>query len=252
MISRTIPPHGPVSYRAGAHLARTSAVGESHTLIPGWKRALDITVVLLTSPAWLPLMILLTLWVKTVSRGPVFFRQKRIGYHGRVFMMLKFRSMKVNSETLSHEDHCEKLIKSNRPMTKLDATDKRIIFGGSVLRAIGLDELPQIFNVLRGEMSIVGPRPCLPGEYAYYDSRQRQRVVAPPGLTGYWQVNGKNNTTFNKMIDLDLEYSKRMCVLLDLWIIVLTVPALVGQLIQAKFRGPRAAAAQPSQGRDGR
>lgn len=115
-------------------------------------------------------------------------------------------------------------------MTKLDlAGDPRLITGGRFLRASGLDELPQIFNVLRGEMSLVGPRPCLPHEFARYGLWQQERVNAPPGLTGFWQVNGKNKTTFSEMIAMDIFYARNMSVWLDLQIILKTIPALVEQ-----------------------
>jgi exopolysaccharide production protein ExoY len=115
-------------------------------------------------------------------------------------------------------------------MTKLDAKhDPRVIPLGSVLRATGLDELPQLINVLRGEMSIVGPRPCVAYEYAMYEAWQKRRFDAVPGLTGLWQVSGKNRTTFHQMINLDIEYSERANLWLDLKIIFKTVPALVQQ-----------------------
>ena len=115
------------------------------------------------------------------------------------------------------------------PMTKLDANDDRIIFGGRFLRATGLDELPQIFNVLRGEMSLVGPRPCTPLEFEKYEGRERERVEAAPGLTGYWQVNGKNRTTFQEMIEMDLFYARNTSVRFDLWIVAKTPAALFEQ-----------------------
>ena len=112
-------------------------------------------------------------------------------------------------------------------MTKLDAqNDPRLIPMGSLLRATGLDELPQLLNVLRGEMSIVGPRPCLPYEYELYDAQERRRFNAVPGLTGLWQVSGKNRTTFDRMIQLDIEYSERRNLWLDVQIILQTLPAL--------------------------
>ena len=145
-------------------------------------------------------------------------------------MILKFRTMKVNVETQSHERYLEQLIHANRPMTKLDsAGDPRIIPGGRILRATGLDELPQLFNVLRGEMSLVGPRPCTPHEFGRYQKWQQARVDAPPGLTGYWQVNGKNKTTFTEMIDMDIHYTKKMSLWLDLAIMVKTFPALMAK-----------------------
>src|SRR5206468_2550060 len=140
---------------------------------------------------------------KLFSKGPVFFRQERIGYCGRRFSCLKFRSMKVNAETRSHEGYFEKLVKSEIPMIKMDdCGDSRLIPWGKLFRATGLDELPQIFNVLMGEMSLVGPRPCTPHEFQLYLPWQRERINAPPGLTGYWQVNGKNKTTFGEMIKM--------------------------------------------------
>ena len=144
-----------------------TGIAVASSQVPSWKRILDITCILLSLPFWLPVVIFLTLWIKLASPGPIFFRQERVGYRGRRFMILKFRTMKVNVETQSHERHLEQLIHANRPMTKLDASgDPRIIPGGRILRAMGLDELPQLFNVLRGEMSLVGPRPCTPHEFA--------------------------------------------------------------------------------------
>jgi lipopolysaccharide/colanic/teichoic acid biosynthesis glycosyltransferase len=202
---------------------------------PRWKRILDVTCILLTLPVWLPIVFLIVLWIKLVSTGPVFFRQERIGYRANRFMILKFRTMKCNVETAMHELHLEQLIQTDRPMTKLDASgDPRIMRGGRLLRATGLDELPQLINVLRGEMSLVGPRPCTPKEFQRYQPWQRQRVNAAPGLTGYWQVNGKNKTTFTEMIDLDIFYTKNMSLRLDLAIILKTVPAILGQVLDAR------------------
>jgi lipopolysaccharide/colanic/teichoic acid biosynthesis glycosyltransferase len=202
---------------------------------PSWKRILDVTCILVSMPFWLPIVILLTIWIKLASPGPIFFRQERVGHQGRRFMILKFRTMKVNVETQSHERYLEQLINANRPMTKLDSSgDPRIIPGGHILRAMGLDELPQLFNVLRGDMSLVGPRPCTPHEFGRYQVWQQERVCAPPGLTGYWQVNGKNKTTFSEMINMDIFYTKNMSVWLDLTIIVKTFPAVITQLIETR------------------
>jgi lipopolysaccharide/colanic/teichoic acid biosynthesis glycosyltransferase len=133
----------------------------------------------------------------------------------------------LRQETDSHRVHATQLIKSGTAMTKLDARrDPRLIPGGAALRAMGLDEPPQLINVLRGEMSIVGPRPCLPYEYELYEPWQRRRCDAVPGLTGLWQVSGKNRTTFDQMIRLDIEYSQRFSPWLDVTIILKTLPAL--------------------------
>ncbi|PYK93588.1 MAG: hypothetical protein DME40_03325, partial [Verrucomicrobia bacterium] len=171
--------------------------------LPIWKRFIDLAVVTLLFPFWLPVMTLVALWVAVTSPGPIFYRQPRIGFKGRRFMLVKFRTMKVNAETHIHEAYLEHLIISDRPMIKLDATgDPRLILRGKFLRATGLDELPQIFNVLKGEMSLVGPRPCTVLEFERYAPEQRARVNALPGLTGLWQVNGKNRTTFRQMIEM--------------------------------------------------
>jgi lipopolysaccharide/colanic/teichoic acid biosynthesis glycosyltransferase len=204
--------------------------------VPAWKRVLDVVCIVLGMPLWLPVMIFLTVWVKFASPGPIFFRQERVGYRGKRFMILKFRTMKVNVETQSHEQYVDQLIHGNRPMTKLDASgDPRIIAGGRILRAMGLDELPQLINVFRGEMSLVGPRPCTPHEFGRYQGWQQDRVNAPPGLTGYWQVNGKNKTTFTEMIHMDIFYTKNMSLWLDLTIMAKTFPAILVQVIETRF-----------------
>lgn len=203
--------------------------------VPTWKHALDLCCILLTTPAWLPMAVLISVWIKLVSAGPVFFLQERIGLGGKKFLIYKFRSMVPNADTGCHEQHTRQLIGSNRPMVKLDASDRRIIPGGRILRATGLDELPQLFNVMMGTMSLVGPRPCLPREFEHYNVHQRRRIEAPPGLTGYWQVNGKNKTTFAQMIDLDIHYAEHMSPWLDVWIMLRTLPALATQLFELKF-----------------
>jgi lipopolysaccharide/colanic/teichoic acid biosynthesis glycosyltransferase len=201
---------------------------------PGWKAGLDITCILLLLPLWLPLMILLMLVTRIASPGPIFYRQERIGLGGRHFFIWKFRTMKLSAETQTHERYFENLMRVDCPMTKLDAYgDRRLAPFGRVLRASGLDELPQIFNVLHGEMSLVGPRPCTPNEFDHYEPWQRQRVNCLPGLTGYWQVNGKNKTTFREMIALDLFYLKNMSILLDLKIMLRTGTAIAGQLFES-------------------
>jgi exopolysaccharide production protein ExoY len=199
----------------------------------GWKFALDITCILLALPIWAPLMILLVLVTRIASRGPIFYRQERVGLGGKPFLIRKFRTMQASAETQTHEHYFRELMAVDRPMTKLDVYgDPRLAPFGRFLRASGLDELPQIFNVLCGEMSLVGPRPCTPNEFAHYEPWQRERVNGLPGLTGHWQVNGKNKTTFNEMIMMDLFYLKNMSPLLDLKIILKTGAVIAGQLLE--------------------
>lgn len=207
----------------------------SRRRVPGWKASLDLTCILLLLPLWLPLMILLMLATRIASPGPIFYRQKRIGLGGRHFFIWKFRTMRLRAETQIHERYFENLMRVDCPMTKLDAYgDPRLAPLGRVLRASGLDELPQIFNVLQGEMSLVGPRPCTPNEFACYEPWQRQRVNCLPGLTGYWQVNGKNKTTFRQMIEMDLFYLKNVSIGLDLKIMLKTGIVMAGQIFESR------------------
>lgn len=218
--------------------------------IPRWKRVLDCTLILLALPLVLPLMILIGLVIRRNSPGPILFQQQRIGFAGIPFMCLKFRTMHCGAETVSHQGHLQDLINSNAPMTKLDAAgDTRIIPFGKILRSSGLDELPQLINVLRGEMSLVGPRPCVAYEAEKYEAWQRERFNAAPGLTGLWQVSGKNRTTFTRMMQLDIEYTRRKSLWLDLKIIFLTVPALLVQMWemrQARKKAPSRVVTTPT------
>ncbi|MGH7984402.1 MAG: sugar transferase [Candidatus Udaeobacter sp.] len=219
------------------HVASELAATSPHRM-PGWKASLDLTCILFLLPLWLPLMILLMLVTRVASPGPIFYRQKRIGLGGRHFFIWKFRTMRLSAETQTHERYFENLMRVDCPMTKLDAYgDPRLAPFGRILRASGLDELPQIFNVLQGEMSLVGPRPCTPNEFARYEPWQRQRVNCLPGLTGYWQVNGKNKTTFRRMIEMDLFYVKNMSIWLDLKIMLKTGTVMAGQIFESR-QGP--------------
>jgi exopolysaccharide production protein ExoY len=208
--------------------------GEPTRGLPAWKRILDLVLILAVAPGWLLVGAGAALVVIFGSRGPVFFRQRRVGYKGREFTCFKFRTMRVDAEAAPHRNHFHQLMESDVPMTKLDERkDPRLVPLGALLRATGLDELPQLINVLRGEMSLVGPRPCIPYEYERYQPWQRRRFEAVPGLTGLWQVSGKNRTTFNEMIWLDIEYSERMSLWLDLQIILKTFPALWQQCLDS-------------------
>jgi lipopolysaccharide/colanic/teichoic acid biosynthesis glycosyltransferase len=205
--------------------------------VPGWKRTLDVVFILLALPLVLPLAILIGVLIRMVSDGPVLFRQERVGFLGRKFMCFKFRTMFVGAETVAHQGHTQLLMKSKVPMVKLDARgDSRIIPFGLLLRSTGLDELPQLINVLWGEMSMVGPRPCLAYECDEYLPWHWERFNTLPGLTGLWQVNGKNLTTFDEMMQMDIRYTREKTLWLDLAIILKTVPAIVGQVWQARKR----------------
>ena len=199
--------------------------------LPRWKRVLDVTAILMALPLLLPVVICIGVLIRLVSTGPVLFKQERVGYRGGRFMCLKFRTMFCGAETATHQGHLQQLMESDVPMTKMDVKgDSRIIPFGRILRSSGLDELPQLINVLRGEMSLVGPRPCIAYEAAQYLPWQMERFNAVPGLTGLWQVSGKNRTTFTKMIQLDIEYTRTKSLFLDLKIIFKTVPALLVQV----------------------
>lgn len=199
--------------------------------LPAWKRTLDVAFSLAALPALAVLTLLMMIVTRFASPGPVLFRQERVGCQGRRFECFKFRTMTMGADTVVHQAHCRQLIHSNLPMVKMDARrDSRLIPGGWLLRASGLDELPQIFNILRGEMSLVGPRPCLPYEYECYRPAQRERFDALPGLTGLWQVSGKNRTTFEEMVRLDIHYARNKSLWLDFKILLMTVPALLTQI----------------------
>ncbi|MEI6083071.1 MAG: sugar transferase [Verrucomicrobiota bacterium] len=199
--------------------------------VPLWKRVLDVTCILLAVPILVPVALAIIAVIKIGSRGPVLFKQERVGLRGQSFTIFKFRTMTNGADARIHEAHCEQLISSDAPMVKLDAKgDSRLIPGGRLLRAAGLDELAQLLNVLRGEMSLVGPRPCLPAEAAQYLPWHRERFMAVPGLTGLWQVSGKNKTTFSEMMDLDIAYARNPSLGLDLKIMLKTFSAVVQQV----------------------
>ncbi len=203
----------------------------------GWlgstgKRMIDIALSSLALLVLLPLFLLIATAIRLSSRGPVLFRQERIGHLGRPFMFLKFRSMKVSTESTIHREFVRKLINGN-----LDApqngifkiqNDPRVTRVGHFLRKTSLDELPQFWNVLMGEMSLVGPRPPLPYEVEVYDIWHRRRVLeARPGITGLWQVTGRSRTCFNDMVRLDLHYTRSSSLWLDLKILLQTPRAVL-------------------------
>ncbi len=203
--------------------------------VPVWKRALDIACIIVALPVLLPVALTLMVLIKCVSSGSILYLNERVGYRGRRFICFKFRTMKVNADSGIHKQHLAELMRSDAPMVKMDSKgDSRLIPCGSFLRATGLDELPQLLNVLGGQMSLVGPRPCLPYEYENYLPGQKQRFASLPGLTGLWQVSGKNRTTFSEMIALDIQYTKSKSLWLDLKIMLKTFPALMTQVVEVR------------------
>jgi len=202
--------------------------------MPSWKRYLDIFGSLVLLTITMPIFILLSLFIKIMSPGPVFFKQIRIGYKGFPFTFWKFRTMKYDNNQSFHGKHSQSFIKNGDvPMEKLDNRDPRIITGGRVIRKSCIDELPQLWNILRGDMSLVGPRPCIPYEADEYLRWHTHRFDSIPGLSGLWQVSGKNKLTFKQMIRLDIKYSNNMSLWGDLYIIFKTPFAIVKMIWEA-------------------
>ena len=202
--------------------------------IPVWKRAVDTTGSFLLLVLTSPLLLFMALFIKLVSPGPVLFHQTRIGYKGIPFKFWKFRTMKCDNNQSFHGKHAQNfIVKGDIPMEKLDNHDPRIIFGGKVIRKCCVDELPQLWNVLKGDMSLVGPRPCIPYEAKEYLRWHTHRFDVLPGLTGLWQVSGKNKLTFKQMIRLDIQYCQNISFLGDLAIILRTPLAILKMVFEA-------------------
>lgn len=202
---------------------------------PWWKRLLDFYIASMAIIFLSPLYLIIIFYIKITSKGPIFFMQKRVGFKGNVFKMYKFRTMHHDTNIKFHENKMVDAIKSDKAMVKLDKYDPRIFPGGKLLRASSIDELPQLFNILKGEMSIVGPRPCIPYEAEAYMRWHRHRFDLLPGLTGLWQVSGKNKLTFQQMIRLDIKYAKNMSIWFDLEIILRTIPTVIELFLESKL-----------------
>lgn len=194
---------------------------------PAWlfgKRAVDVIAggIILVLAA--PLCLLIAAAVKLVSPGPAFFVQERVGEDGRRFKLYKFRTMVDGAHLLharvAHLNMCD------GPALKI-ANDPRLHPLGSFLRQSSLDELPQLLNVLRGEMSLVGPRPALPSEVERYEPHYHQRLTVQPGMTGLWQVSGRTNVQFRRWMAMDVWYARHWSPAIDLWILARTIPAVL-------------------------
>lgn len=192
------------------------------------KRGIDMAGAALLLLLMAPLFIAVSLWIKLDSRGPVFYRANVVGRRGRTFTWYKFRTMRNDRTEDLHREHVAKIIRENGGTKKL-GRDPRITRSGRFLRRYSLDELPQLFNVLRGEMSLIGPRPCLPYEYEQFDEWHRRRFAVTPGLTGLWQVVGRDRSdvTFNDAVMLDLYYIENQSIWFDLKIILRTIPVVL-------------------------
>ena len=188
------------------------------------KRVLDIFVSMILLVLFAPIVAVICLLIKITSKGPIHFKQTRLGYNGRPFSCIKFRTMVEDAEKFKDE-----LIAFNEmdgPVFKMK-NDPRITKMGSFLRKTSLDELPQLINVLKGEMSLVGPRPPLPEEVNLYDLKDRRRLSMKPGITCLWQINGRNTISFEKWMELDRKYIDQWSLWLDLKILLKTIPAVL-------------------------
>ncbi len=219
-----------------AHRLNQRAVAEEAE--PIWQAALRRTGDLFLATALVlmlsPILLLVALAVRLDSRGPAFFRQRRVGLAGREFTVLKFRSMRLDADPRGHREYVTTLIKGKAEnggrenLYKL-AVDDRITPVGRWIRRWSLDEMPQLFNVIAGDMSLVGPRPAIPYEVAEYPSWYLQRFTVKPGLTGLWQVSGRSERTYEEMVRLDVEYAQGRTLMLDLSILAKTPWVVVGR-----------------------
>jgi lipopolysaccharide/colanic/teichoic acid biosynthesis glycosyltransferase len=201
------------------------------------KRAMDIVGSIAALIFAAPMFLVIAVAVKVSSKGPIFFRQQRLGQHGEPFVFLKFRSMHVGNDPNVHKEYTKKLIAGRAERYRSNGNDEgvykmtsdpRITRFGGFLRKTSLDELPQFINVLRGEMSLVGPRPPIPYEVENYDVWHRRRLLeAKPGITGLWQVSGRSRVGFDEMVRLDLRYAKASSPWMDIKILLRTPLAVI-------------------------
>ncbi len=197
------------------------------------KRALDILVASLCLCFASPLFVLVAALVRLTTPGPALFRQERVGQDRRPFMLYKFRTMYTGCSDEAHREYVRKLLTEDHPsaggqrgLYKLE-NDSRITPLGRLFRRTSIDELPQLLNVIRGDMSLVGPRPALPWEAEMFGESHDQRFIVPPGLTGLWQVSGRNSLTMRQGLDLDIEYVQTQSFARDIVILLKTVPVVL-------------------------
>ena len=193
------------------------------------KRMCDIIASLIGIILLTPVWIIVAAMVRLHDGGPAFFKQERVGLDGTSFTMFKFRTMHVDAEAMKAsltEANEADASAGNSVMFKM-ANDPRVTRIGALLRKTSIDELPQLFNVLRGDMSLVGPRPPLPSEVAQYEPRVMGKFAVRPGITGLWQISGRSNLSWDETVHLDLSYAQHRSLTLDAWIMLQTVPALL-------------------------
>lgn len=200
------------------------------------KRSIDVVVSLLVLVIGFPFFLAIAILIKITSKGPVFFKQVRVGRDGAYFVLYKFRTMREGHDDTAHREFTRNFINGNGAHASLDQNgdnvfkltdDPRITGVGNFLRRVSLDELPQFINILKGEMTIVGPRPCLPYEYECYKDWHKQRVKVKPGLTGLWQVKGRSKVSFDEMVRLDLYYIEYWTLMMDVKIMLNTLPVML-------------------------
>ena len=197
---------------------------KSRFIYHGMKRLFDIVAATCGIIVLSPLMIIIAVLIKAEDHGPIFYKQVRVGKNGKAFEMYKFRSMFVNADQMLNE--LKKLNDVEGPMFKMK-DDPRITRIGHFIRKHSFDELPQFLNVIKGDMSLVGPRPPLPSEVAEYSDYDKQRLYVTPGCTGLWQATERNEVGFNEMVQLDIQYIQRASFMFDLWIIWKTIEIII-------------------------
>jgi len=196
-------------------------------------RVLDVTIALLLLLVVAPILLVTFIAIRVSSPGPAIFRQRRLGQDGKPFTVLKFRTMRADADETKHKDYVHELIRSedakgsSRDQLYKLVVDDRITGVGRLLRKTSLDELPQFWNVIRGDMSLVGPRPVIPYEVEIYPDWYRERFGVKPGLTGLWQVSGRNRRTYEEMVELDIQFVRSHSIGLYLRILLKTVPAVL-------------------------
>lgn len=215
---------GEVARRPVPHAPRLRSPEEVCAEGVRWLLVLAIAIFIL------PLMVMIALAIRAHDGGPVFFRHRRVGHHGKAFYCLKFRTMSVDAEARLRE------VLANDPAARAEwardfklRDDPRVTPIGRFLRRSSLDELPQIFNLMRGEMNLVGPRPIVEAEVARYGWRYRHYCAVKPGITGLWQVSGRNDVSYRTRVAMDSLYARRRSTMLDIWLLAATLPAVLSK-----------------------